>query len=1047
MKDNEQTTINPLSSISKIIPLKQTTNVTNKEVGLKNNNPIKILNARSKPSSTKDLKKCKTKQITRTLSKKPTILLMKNINLNDPNQQKREEKFNLDQLGRIEYAKQHSSANRPLNKLRDFKNNQIFCRCCGLPCITQGVIEPFKICDNTDKYSILGQAISLYFSFYKFSIFILFVLLCSLFAPSFYMSHVYYSSLSHICNNVLTKNGKNDFGKCENYITNKEYLNNNNKQSKESFQSQFNAAHLISYIELYNDLMNINITLDENKVTSKQNSEVNKSVFNHSIAYFIVLICLFIINLLYIVFQNNKILDYNFHLISPSDYAVIMTNLSYVYKSFRKMKFRYMKSNRISSQKEFRRKLGFSENELTNKTITDAMEFCAYIKTFIINKNEKYNVQLINICYKLSKFKRLEEEIQKYKNELFKVDNNPRQLQRNKYYKLTGNKRKYFKSPLSEINYFNLNTNCCEKKIPIIEIMRKKKHKENDLNNLLEASKNIKKENFANVAFISFDTISEQEKFLNKYSQNLFTSLILMLNNCKYYLCCCFLSKESKIKWEKEKGELVSSAPEPDDIKYENLETSKYGRMIRTFITTLISFIIIAVSFIIVLLLTIAQEKIDQMSFGAKNFSKYAVSLGMTGAISIVNSIFLNILEYLTNVERHISITEHSLSFSAKLTVFTFVNSAIVPLISNVFSNLNNVGINYELLVSNMLMMFLVNSFVSPIMWTFNIGFYIKKWRIWSIESKKNPNMRHNMTQRELNELYEYVDIELAYKYSYIFKTLLMTFFYLPLFPLGIIFSMCGLILAFYLEKFNIGYRYKRPEMMNETICKFYVNFFEVNFLMLALGDYIFLNEKNKIDYWSYINLIVFFILLIVPYGQYLKFNFIGINQSQIINKKYNDVYFTFYNDYERMNPFTRKIGTINYLKRLLEKDYISEEEFQKQKKQIEKLSFMQIMSQAKPSRANKAKRSLGRKQALLNNVGLDEGDTKAKRLFELIKKLYQMPDESSYEYNNNNDDTINNDIYYRYPNHNIPNILHLVGTIFGTEDVRETTTKLYYNE
>ena len=91
------------------------------------------------------------------------------------------------------------------------------------------------------------------------------------------------------------------------------------------------------------------------------------------------------------------------------------------------------------------------------------------------------------------------------------------------------------------------------------------------------------------------------------------------------------------------------------------------------------------------------------------------------------------------------------------------------------------------------------------------------------------------------------------------------------------------------------------------------------------------------------------------------------------------------------MNPFTRKIGTINYLKRLLEKDYISEEEFQKQKKQIEKLSFMQIMSQAKPSRANKAKRSLGRKQALLHNVGLDEGDTKAKRLFELIKKLYQM--------------------------------------------------------
>ena len=93
--------------------------------------------------------------------------------------------------------------------------------------------------------------------------------------------------------------------------------------------------------------------------------------------------------------------------------------------------------------------------------------------------------------------------------------------------------------------------------------------------------------------------------------------------------------------------------------------------------------------------------------------------------------------------------------------------------------------------------------------------------------------------------------------------------------------------------------------MMNEAICKFYANFFEVNFLMLSLGDYIFLNNTFTIDYWPIINLTIFFILLIVPYGQYLTFNFIGINQSQIINKKYNDVYFTFYNDYERMNPFT----------------------------------------------------------------------------------------------------------------------------------------------
>ena len=129
------------------------------------------------------------------------------------------------------------------------------------------------------------------------------------------------------------------------------------------------------------------------------------------------------------------------------------------------------------------------------------------------------------------------------------------------------------------------------------------------------------------------------------------------------------------------------------------------------------------------------------------------------------------------------------------------------------------------------------------------------------------------------------MDINLAYKYSYLSKTLLMTFFYLPLFPLGIAFSMCGFILGFYLEKFNMGHRYKRPQMMNKTICKFYTNFFEVNFLMLVLGDYIFLRAKYMTNYWTYINLVIFLILLILPFGHYLKFNFLGINQSYVLDK------------------------------------------------------------------------------------------------------------------------------------------------------------------
>ena len=978
----------------------------------------------------KDLKLSKEKEKEKEIRRKP---FRKNLNIYNNRKIHIKEKYDLDQLGRIEYAKEHSSANRPLKKLGEFGNNQVFCKCCGLPCITEGIIEPFKVCDSTDKYSILGQAITLYFSFYKFSFFILFTLLCALIFPSFYMIHIYYESIKNICNDSINilRNNDRKFDICDKFIKNSE--------NKDMFLFHYNAANIFTYIQLYDNIMNGSFIENKKIIGAFNNNsyhakKIKNLVINNSFTFFIVLISLFIINLLYIFFQNNKILEYNFELISPSDYAVIMTNMSEIYKSFRKMKYLYSNSSRISSLAEFRKKLGFLESELKDTNITEAMEFSNYIKNFV-NKNDKYNVQMVNICYKLNKFKELEYKIQDYKNKLFKVDNSPRQKRRNRYFKLTGNRRKYFKSSFLGGNYINLHAKCCEKNIPIIELIRKKNNKESKLNNLLNASKNIKSDNFANVAFILFDKIDEQERFLKKYSQNIFTNVFSIIKNFKYYFCICFLSQKSIKKFKKENKELCSLAPEPDDIIFENLEITTIKRILFLLAITLISFIIITVSFIIVVILTFAQKKIDNIKFGSQTITKLILSLAMTGVISLINIIFQGILESLTKLERHMSMTNHILSFSVKLTIFTFVNSAIVPYISIIKISDD---LNYDLLIDNMLMIFLVNSFVSPLMWTFNINFCLKKWKILGIENKKNPNMRHYMSQRKLNDLYEYVDIELAYKYSYISKTLLMTFFYLPLFPFGIIFSICGLILGFYLEKFNIGHIYKRPEMMSETIIKFYVSYFEVNFLMLAIGDYLFLKDRYNINYWQFINIIIFLVPIIIPYGQYLNYNFIGVNQSQIINKSYNDAFFNFYNDYERMNPFTRRIGTINYLKRLKEKDYITEEEFQNQKKYIESLNFMQIISLERPSRTVRTKRLIGRRQSLLCNIGIDKSDSKVKRLFELIKKINKSPEEEKNSINKENNFKRIWTMRYNERKIKYTNIMHLVGIIFGTEIEKE---------
>jgi len=943
------------------------------------------------------------------------------------------EQFDIYQKGFIDLAKQHSLANRPIKVIREpTPDDDIqFCKCCGLPCIKPGLYETFKISDNTDTYSVLGEAISLYFSFYKFTIFILLVALCALVIPSFYMVNVYYSSLSKMCDKVKVKN----FKICDNYYKVQGLSNNNTNQNTVTFTSQLNAVNLISYIELYNTLMEHNMN-DTSLIKNKYGKIMEKIVINNSISYFIVLISLFIINLLYIIFQNNKILYYNFRVISPSDYAVIISNMSNVFNSYHHMKFRYLK-NKKYNPRDYRKKLGFIGSELKDKSITDAMEFSAFIKKFVINKKEKYDIETVNICYKLDKYTKLKEKADIYNEYLFELENNPDQIKKNRQLRLQGNRRIFFQSLFPGViahafDFFGCTNDFCSKKISIIDILQKRRNKEKELNLLLEDSYVIKKSNFANVVFVSFSTINEQEKFLEKYRKNLFEKIIFLFKNFKYIFCECFITNKREILKTREIDEFieVSPAPEPDDIIFENLSTKKIDRILLVCFTTFISFLFIAISFIIVVLLTMAQEKINNLSFGEKNFSKYAVSIAMTGIISTVNIILEIILEKLTKIESHISLTNFNLSFSVKLSICTFVNSAIVPLISNICANIETLEIHYELLVSNMLTMFVVNSVVSPLMWTFNVGFYINKLLKWKIERKKN-NL--DMNQKKLNELYEYMDINLAYKYSYLSKTLLMTFFYLPVFPLGLAISMAGFILGFYLEKFNIGHRYKRPEMMNKTICKFYTNFFEVNFLMLALGDYIFLKGKYNLNYWPYINLAIFFLLLILPFGRYLEINFLGINQSNVVEKNYDEAYFVFHTDYELINPLTIKKGRINYLERLKELNYLSKEEFNTKKKRILKTSFLKIISEAKPKRVDP---SIGFRRGLLTNINIEESDTKPKRLFQLIKKLNQAYKLQEEKENDIEITTSSIDNYIIETNRKkIPNIVQLVETIFGFND------------
>jgi hypothetical protein len=199
-----------------------------------------------------------------------------------------------------------------------------------------------------------------------------------------------------------------------------------------------------------------------------------------------------------------------------------------------------------------------------------------------------------------------------------------------------------------------------------------------------------------------------------------------------------------------------------------------------------ISLLLIGIGFAIIFGLQNLQNYVNKKKYIRVVY--YLISLSITIVSSIINIIFQNILDFLTKTEKLKSITTYYLSYSVKLAIFSFLISGIIPLICEVISKTEN----YEILISNMIIMFLVNSIVTPLVWTFSPLYYVKKFQIYLIEKNEKPNLYHNLNQKELNKLYELSDMNISYKYAYIAKTLLMTFLYVSIFPFGVLISLGG---------------------------------------------------------------------------------------------------------------------------------------------------------------------------------------------------------------------------------------------------------------
>ena len=367
----------------------------------------------------------------------------------------------------------------------------------------------------------------------------------------------------------------------------------------------------------------------------------------------------------------------------------------------------------------------------------------------------------------------------------------------------------------------------------------------------------------------------------------------------------------------------VEYATEAYEVFWQNMGYSLCKKILFFLISLLSTIILILISFAIVYFLNYCQFNLTEKE-GKHTTAEYLLSLAISIIIAIINSLSRKILKLVTrHFEANETKTNYYISLSIKITIFTFINTNIVPLVSNRIQREYN---SNKILLNNLFMIFLTNFTLRPIVFYLNPNLLFKLTRraraIKALEGI--PVKESTYTQDELNRLFQNPSMSICYKYSFYSNVVLTTLFYMSLFPLGAVFSFVGLVLSYFLEIVHLGF-YKRPEMLNSNLCKWFMHNPKFTVAIFAVGNFIFLRDAEKhFDInWSLINLILFIVLAVIPYHSF-KFNLLGISEGEMTKGSYDEYELTFPTDYEKQNPLTKKEATIKYFERLRQLDVLN---------------------------------------------------------------------------------------------------------------------------
>jgi hypothetical protein len=242
----------------------------------------------------------------------------------------------------------------------------------------------------------------------------------------------------------------------------------------------------------------------------------------------------------------------------------------------------------------------------------------------------------------------------------------------------------------------------------------------------------------------------------------------------------------------------------------------------------------------------IGLQYLDERVLVDPNVKTYSSTV-FSVVVTIFNGIMGALLIVVTKKERLETVTEYNQRLAVKLTLYQFINAGILVVISNSIFILDFGQFSQKFslakgLASDVSQIMIIN-ILAPNVSLFILNYWAPgKW--WARRSiKKELEKKKDVPdtiyiQDDVNQAYEGIDIDLASRYSFVLRTMLLTALFCPFTPIVIPLSIVAVGLNYLIEKFLFGRAYKIPNMTSSILDNDMIEMLEYYPLILALGNY-----------------------------------------------------------------------------------------------------------------------------------------------------------------------------------------------------------------